>query len=905
MACLDEAGALAFTAGEVPFELRHTIEEHVDDCDSCRQLLAALVRREAAPTWAPGHAIGRYVVRGRIGRGGMGTVYRADDVELGRPVALKRLHAGVIDERILMREARAAAQLQHPNVVTVHEVGDDAGAPFIVMELIEGTTLTSWLRDGRTWREVVAVLAQAGRGLAAAHARGLVHRDFKPDNVLVDAAGHAKVADFGLARVAPGPTRAHVGALTRAHVGALGSTLGLAGTPAYLAPELVDGGAPDARSDQFAFAITLYEALYGRHPFVGTTAEAIWAEMAAGRVRPATGRVPAWLDRHVRRALAADPRDRWPDVASLVRAIERPPRRTWPYVVGAPAIAAIAATIAWVALPTRGDDCDRGDALVDGVWSPAVRDAQAHQLAAAAPHRDAAIATAGQLIDGWADAWRLGHRAACRADPPQRAERLGCLDRDLAALRAQIAAFRAPDPALVDHVVGAVAALPRPDDCASRPPPAERAPQPLLDRIARLDAASRAGRAASAAPELAGTLADAEATHDPATLAHVHALAGSVERALGHGDAARAHFARAAREAGHAGDDAATLEAILREAEVAIDQGHPRDALGMCDAADALVARAGLDRGYRVDTARADAYVQLGQTPDAVAAYRRAIAALEPRAARDRTARLELAALYGALGSALAGLYEIDDAVATMRRGLAIEEVELGKDHPEVGRSLHDLADAELTQGHLDQAAADLTRARQIFVDAGGANGEVTGGCDLGLGEVERARGRCDRARPYFDRAAAEFTAAFSPSDSRLAHVEQAIAQCDRETDHDADAIVHYRRAIDILERGGTAGMILGDAHAELAMALYETDQFAEARTAAERALDDYERAGTAPEGRVNAWLVLSELEARDGKRGHAIALVRQLLDALGDDSRPDIVELRRTEQARLAEWTK
>src|SRR5512134_1463307 len=188
-------------------------DDHVDGCASCRALIVdALLGELAAPTapvpappasdpFAPGRRIGRYVVRGRIGRGAMGVVYRADDLELDRPVALKRLSrpsAGGEATARLVREARAAAQLSHPNVVTVYEIGDAGGEPFIAMELVDGTSVSAWRRATRPgWREIVAVFAQAGRGLAAAHARGVVHRDFKPDNVLIDGAGRVRVADFG------------------------------------------------------------------------------------------------------------------------------------------------------------------------------------------------------------------------------------------------------------------------------------------------------------------------------------------------------------------------------------------------------------------------------------------------------------------------------------------------------------------------------------------------------------------------------------------------------------------------------------------------------------------------------------------------------------------------------------
>src|SRR6185312_101332 len=254
--CLDERRAGEFVAGQMPAALRDSIEEHVDECGACRQLLAALIRSRPSterPGWE-GRQVGRFIVRERIGRGGMGEVFRADDRELGRAIALKRLDPG-FDRELLLREARAAAQLSHPNVVTVHEVGEADGAPFLAMELVDGTTLTRWLRDEpRTWRAIANVLAQAGRGLAAAHARGLVHRDFKPDNVLVDQSGRARVADFGLARMADDGDPATPDALASGEL-LRTATGSLAGTPAYLAPEVVNGATPDARSDQYAYAI--------------------------------------------------------------------------------------------------------------------------------------------------------------------------------------------------------------------------------------------------------------------------------------------------------------------------------------------------------------------------------------------------------------------------------------------------------------------------------------------------------------------------------------------------------------------------------------------------------------------------------------------------------------------------
>ncbi len=444
MACLHESQALAFVAGELDAAGRGVVEAHVDDCAACRQLLAQLVKsgsptprdaaigetmlasspppssaseRSTTGEWAPGTRIGRYVVLARVGRGGMGTVFRAEDVELGRPVALKRLHADADDESRarLLREARAAAQLQHPNVVTVHEVGEHAGTPYLAMELVDGVTLTQWLREQpRSWREITGIVAQAGRGLAAAHARGLVHRDFKPDNVLVDRTGRARVADFGLARAHDAPSEPSGQPGTRIgtdeRLARMTATGSLAGTPAYMSPELVDGGSPDARSDQYALAVTLYEALRGQHPFAGETAAALWVEMASGRVRSGGRPVPAWIDRHVRRGLAVDPAARWPDVTSFVEAIETPPRRRWTWLAAGATALAAAGSIAFVmtrAPTASGPSCDElaneyQQRVTAADLEPAMKDPEQVKLALDA-------------LDRFADAYRKGVRESCRA----------------------------------------------------------------------------------------------------------------------------------------------------------------------------------------------------------------------------------------------------------------------------------------------------------------------------------------------------------------------------------------------------------------------------------------------------------------------------------------------------------
>jgi eukaryotic-like serine/threonine-protein kinase len=275
--------------------------------------------------------LGRFQLLRRLGSGAMGVVFEGYDPELDRRVALKVLRPEIEAQRSLqarsrmMREAQALARLRHPNVTMVYEVGQsDTGALFIAMELVEGRTLGRWLRSRpRSWREIVEVFLQAGRGLAAAHRAGLVHRDFKPDNVLVDDEGNARVVDFGLAR-GTGlaellPTLDDADKVPVAlHLTCTGAVLG---TPAYMAPEQFEGGPLHAASDQFSFCVALFEALYGRRPFPGNDLPSLQRSLLRGElVGPRRG-VPRALYRVLRRGLSVDPARRFPSMERLLEAL--------------------------------------------------------------------------------------------------------------------------------------------------------------------------------------------------------------------------------------------------------------------------------------------------------------------------------------------------------------------------------------------------------------------------------------------------------------------------------------------------------------------------------------------------------------------------------------------------------
>lgn len=271
-------------------------------------------------------SIGRFVVTGMLGSGGMGTVLEGHDEALGRRVAIKVLHRGVTGghdcRQRLRREARALARLSHPNVVQVFEVGEHEGRMYVAMERVVGCTFAEWReRAARRFEEIRDMLCAAGRGLEAAHDHGLLHRDFKPENVLVGDDGRPRVVDFGLVRRLPRASMAPLSFVSLEPAGAGGRR---AGTVPYMAPEQLIGQPLDARVDQFAFCVVFYEAVYGRHPFDAPGAVEIGLRIIAGeRIEPPPrSDVPAWLPGVLARGMALRPEDRFADMGALLRALQ-------------------------------------------------------------------------------------------------------------------------------------------------------------------------------------------------------------------------------------------------------------------------------------------------------------------------------------------------------------------------------------------------------------------------------------------------------------------------------------------------------------------------------------------------------------------------------------------------------
>lgn len=453
-------------------------------------------------TTEPVRRLGRYRVVEELGRGGMGVVLRARDERLDRFVAIKVLPAeasGSAEQRArLGREARALARLSHPAVVQIHDVGDLEGALWVAMEYVQGRTLRAWLEASDSWGawpDVLRVLLDAGEGLRAAHDAGLVHRDFKPDNIMVADDGAARVLDFGLARL--GEERDDAGrsvsgpvALTESDPasGAGLTTLTrvgqVAGTPAYMAPERFDHAPADARSDQFSFCVTLWEALHGARPFGSHEAAGLARfveSVAEGTIDPpeAARRVPSWLEGALRRGLSPDPDDRWPSLDVLLRFLrERPRRRARVVTRVAVATSLVGALALGLAAAERPEDCAVGERVFSGIWDDERRGALEASFGSSGVERaEIAAASVSEELDRWQHGWVDAQQQACEdtrvagvASESRLDQHTHCLQRQRQRFAATVELLVDADARVVGHASDVLAGLPEVGRCASERP---------------------------------------------------------------------------------------------------------------------------------------------------------------------------------------------------------------------------------------------------------------------------------------------------------------------------------------------------------------------------------------------------------------------------------------------------
>ena len=503
-ACLDENTLAALAHGGLGAAALQQADAHLDVCAECRFLLAELAQPAGrAPVDAVlgrGDKVGRYVILEHVGSGGMGVVYAAYDPQLDRRVALKRLQKRWLDpeqaarmQDRLRREAQAMARLSHPGVLPVHDIGLAGEQLYLVTEFVAGGSLRQWLRAApRRWDEIVAAFVAAGRGLLAAHRAGLLHCDFKPDNVLRDHDGRILVGDFGLARIAAADDDPDAGDAARPGAGDRErSDSQAAGTPAYMAPEQFRRETVTAQTDQFSFCVALYEALYGVSPHAGDTlAERRDAVLSGPLPRPPAGAVPAAVRRAVLRGLARDPAARFPSMDALLRQLTRarPRRRAVGIAIGLGLVAALAWGLG--RLPDRRlEACRQAAAPIGPVWAAAQ---------AALQPRGGPAQPLTALLEAYQRGWAQARAEACAATRIRREQseatlalQAACLDERLAAVQALAGLLRESPPLPLAPLLTAAAALDDLHRCGALqvlsargqpPPPA------LADRVAALRA---------------------------------------------------------------------------------------------------------------------------------------------------------------------------------------------------------------------------------------------------------------------------------------------------------------------------------------------------------------------------------------------------------------------------------
>jgi tetratricopeptide (TPR) repeat protein len=836
-----------------------------------------------------GDKLDHFTVLERLGAGGMGVVLAAYDPDLDRKVAIKLLRPDVFGAdseaaRLrLLREAQAMAKLNHPNVITVHEVGVVDDRVFVAMEYVDGGTLRG--KDGAPpppWRETLDRYVQAGRGLAAAHRADLVHRDFKPENVLVGRDGRVRVTDFGLvgmiddakrqasAGTPPSPPATPATPATGVAAAITGSrpslsdltrTGSIMGTPAYMAPEQHAGKDVDARADQFAFCVALHEGLYGRRPFAGRTYQELVANVMAGTIvaPPADADVPGWLRAVVLRGLSTDPDRRYPDMVALLDDLaydrRHARRRTLAVVAGFVAVSGVAG----VALLRGGDDpprCQGAREQLAGAWDATIAGRVAGAFAGATrpatvalgePVRAATEAYAGTWAAQWTDACEATHVRGNQTGAVLDL-RMRCLDRrrnELAALTALWTGADAAVDGTLDRAVDAAAALVSPTRCADLDSLTAVVALPedaaVRARIAELDKELATIRSLDAAGHYQVALPRARAAADAAAGIDYAPLraAAILEHAnlldkTGAREGAKTAYRSAATEGGRAADDEIVATAWIGLATIHLDEAHYDLAEELLTLATAAVARTGDDIHLRRELAnlRGTLLLRQGKNDAARAALEESVALHEQSLGKEHpgTARVlgNTAVIYLALG-------DVERSRALLTEVLAIEEKVYGQTHAELVGTLNNLAKTYSVAGQPADAKPLMERALAIATETLGAEHPDVGVFHDNLGIVTGRLGDVDAARAHHERAIAIGEKAQGPDHPDTSRARQNLAQLEKDAGNFARARELLERALAAYERtlgaehpavatmlGALANVLAKQGEAELARARYE-----------------------------------------------------------------------------------
>jgi len=868
----------------------------------------------------PGSVVGRHMVLHEIGAGGMGVVYAAYDPELDRKVALKLVlpGRGATGRVRLLREAQALARLSHPHVVAVHDVGTVGEQIWLAMELVEGRTLSDWLETKRQWRDALEVLRKAGAGLAAAHAVGLLHRDFKPTNVMVGDDDRVRVLDFGLARThasegsahsdPPEPSEAPKSPLTTD----LTRTGAVVGTPRYMAPEQLGAKELTAAADQFSFCVTLWEALYGQRPFAGSSTEAIIANVLAGRLRspPKRHAVPGWLRRACERGLAADPEQRWPSMDALLDTLAKGRKRAG--IRKGAAVVAVLALLGAAAEARRGWElshqqaaCDATATELDGVWSPARE--QALRKALVATGVSFAPMTADKVtswIDRQAAQWREARVEACldanvrgRWDADTLDRSLWCLDARRTELESLVDELTRADVPVVHRAVAVasslapVAACLDPEVLETRPPPPPVDREALREiradvlRAANLD---RAGRSAQGL-ELAGkALARAEALAWPPLVTEARLQRGQLLERNGSYPEAAAELEQAYFDASRGVAPEVVFDAACRLVRtLGVNAAQHADGLHWARLAE--VALEELHDGEQLRRAslltnRATVHRLMGEYHEARREQEQALAILQDALGSEH---LRVVATLVNLANVHAALRNDDEAAALLQRALTIQEQVLEPDNPDLSATLNNLAIVRSTTGDHEAAKRLLQRALAISEQALGSTHPSVATSLNNLADEHYAAGDYEEAKRLSERALSIWEQALGPEHPDVAASLINLANATRATGDGERAKLLHERALGILEaKLGPEHPHVAHPLASLAKIALDQHRPADALALAQRAVSIQEQSEAAARELAPTRFVLAQALWATPKDGggdpaRAVTLAEQARDAL------------------------
>ena len=912
--CLSESRLLQWIGGKPPADAETERDrEHLAVCHTCRAVVAfartntlGLTMPGAPPAPAPpklgrGDTIGRYVIVDTLGQGGMGVVYAAYDPELDRKVALKILRPGA-GESVestgfrdrLRREAQAMARLHHENVIEVYDVSTKPGELFVAMELVDGMTLGAWLRERRRgWREIVGVFKKAGAGLAAAHEAGLVHRDFKPDNVLMSRAGGVFVTDFGLARALD----AHEEVVVRvddpkspvsspaAWQTPLTVTGALVGTPIYMAPEQLLGTHVDARADVYSFCTALYEALWGVRPYSAKSIEELRREVHAGHVREPDGKsVPSWLKRVVMRGLRIKPDERYASMRALLDELSRDPSARLRRLGAFAGVALVVGSLALVQREMTQRQlrvCRGGDSMIAGVWDAPRRAGVERAFAATGrPQAARAFANAAAALDEWTTSW-LGARqdacAATRLRGEQSTElldqRMACLDTLLAEERALVDLFAHADGGMVDRAAGAARSLDGADSCSAEtllhagdklPAGADaRARAAALDaELAKAKADEYAGRYSDGEKIAAALVATAEREHFDGRAAEARYWAGVFDYHLGKLEQGEAAVEQAATAAIALGRDelAARGWAFVGYLEGS-QQRHYEAAHQALDISGAALQRLGNPPGLTAFRLRkvASVLTNEGRHDEAIDAYKRALDVQRRAGAGQFKGETKFAEAELSMGLARSYVEanRPAEALESISRACTLYTELFGPDYPMIG-------EAQLQVGFIlrkldrgDEAIAAMRKAVAARQASHGTDNPSVVEALVYLGDTLAWHGKPADGVEVLERAIALGEKIKTPyPDVPSAMINLGFAEL--KLKNKAAARSAFERAL-AHPKAGDLTVELGDAKFGLAQLVYDEDPARavslarEARTALAKSPDDDHK------GELERWLIAHE----------------------------------------------